>query len=114
MQAAPRVVCARRSVAVKADGAFIGSSTNFIVCLSTVAFLGAGRFGFAPSVAKVSTAGLKLVDRDIPLKSNDPAGTPLGRHPIMCACSSLGLHHDCVASFRRACMRGVLLLAHAQ
>lgn len=46
------------------------------MCTCTAAFLAAGRFGFAPTVNKVATAGLDLKERDSPIKSNDPAGAP--------------------------------------
>jgi photosystem I subunit 10 len=41
---------------------------------STTAFLGASRFGLAPSSTKTATAGLKLVGQDPGLKTGDPAG----------------------------------------
>ncbi|KAG0578942.1 hypothetical protein KC19_4G061500 [Ceratodon purpureus] len=53
---------------------YIGSSTNLIMIASTTAMLFAGRFGLAPSANRMSTAGLKLVDRDSGLQTGDPAG----------------------------------------
>ena len=41
---------------------------------SPTAFLGASRFGLAPSANKTATAGLKLVGQNPGLKSGDPAG----------------------------------------
>ena len=41
---------------------------------STGATLAAARFGLAPTVKKQATAGLKLVDKEVPLVTGDPAG----------------------------------------
>ena len=41
---------------------------------STALFLAAGRFGFAPTVNRPTTAGLKFYSRDGGLQSGDPAG----------------------------------------
>ncbi|MEW5302372.1 MAG: hypothetical protein WDW38_002472 [Sanguina aurantia] len=64
----------RSSVVVRSDAAFIGSTTNIIMVASTTAFLTAARFGLAPTVKKMATPRLKLVERDIGLISGDPAG----------------------------------------
>ncbi|KIZ03547.1 Photosystem I reaction center subunit psaK, chloroplastic [Monoraphidium neglectum] len=66
----------RRSVVVRADGGFIGSTTNIIMVASTGLTLAAGRFGLAPTVKQGTTAGLKLVNRgnSAGIISNDPAG----------------------------------------
>ncbi|KAI8467095.1 MAG: photosystem I reaction center subunit psaK, chloroplast precursor [Monoraphidium minutum] len=66
----------RRSVVVRADGAFLGSSTNIIMVASVGLCLAAGRFGLAPTVKRGTTAGLKLVDRSnsAGVMSNDPSG----------------------------------------
>jgi hypothetical protein len=59
---------------------------------STTACLAASRFGLAPSVKKVASAGLKLSDRPagaVGLMSNDPAGG-CGRQDQ--GCQSLRLH----------------------
>eukprot|EP00197_Chlamydomonas_leiostraca_P002156 CAMPEP_0202858160 /NCGR_PEP_ID=MMETSP1391-20130828/809_1 /ASSEMBLY_ACC=CAM_ASM_000867 /TAXON_ID=1034604 /ORGANISM="Chlamydomonas leiostraca, Strain SAG 11-49" /LENGTH=112 /DNA_ID=CAMNT_0049537047 /DNA_START=22 /DNA_END=360 /DNA_ORIENTATION=+ len=70
---APKVA-SRKAVVVRADGGFIGSTTNIIMVASTTACLAAARFGLAPSVKKVASAGLKLTERDVPLVTADPAG----------------------------------------
>ena len=41
---------------------------------TTGLFLGAARFGLAPSAKKGASAGLKLADRPVDLQSSDPAG----------------------------------------
>lgn len=41
---------------------------------TTAATLSAARFGLAPTVKKVATPGLKLVDREVPFVTGDPAG----------------------------------------
>ena len=73
LQKAPRAA-SRKAVVVRADASYLGSTTNLIMVASTAATLTAARFGLAPSVKKVSTAGLKLVDREVPFVTNDPAG----------------------------------------
>jgi photosystem I subunit 10 len=65
---------ARRAGPVAVRAGFFGSPENIIIIASTTAFLGASRFGLAPSATKTSTAGLKLVAQNPGLKSNDPAG----------------------------------------
>ncbi|GIL46266.1 hypothetical protein Vafri_3282 [Volvox africanus] len=72
----PAKATRRNSVVVRADGGFIGSSTNLIMVASTGACLAAARFGLAPSVKKQATAGLKLVEgkNAAGVISNDPAG----------------------------------------
>ncbi|PNH01137.1 Photosystem I reaction center subunit psaK, chloroplastic [Tetrabaena socialis] len=72
---APKVASRRTSVVVRADG-FIGSSTNLIMIASTTATLTAARLGFAPTVKKQATAGLKLVEgkNAAGVISNDPSG----------------------------------------
>lgn len=69
-------VASRRPLVCRADGGFIGSTTNVIMIASTTLFLAAGRFGLAPTTNKNATAGLKLVERGnaVGLKSNDPSG----------------------------------------
>jgi photosystem I subunit 10 len=79
----------RASVAVRADGGFIGSSTNVIMVAATGLTLAAGRFGLAPTVKQGTTAGLKLVDRSnaAGIISNDPAGAllcRLGSYHVLC------------------------------
>lgn len=61
---------------VRADGGFIGSTTNLIMVASTGLCLAAGKFGLAPTVKQGTTAGLKLVDRpnSAGIMSNDPSG----------------------------------------
>ncbi len=53
-----------------------------IMVASTATFLSAARFGLAPSVKKVATAGLKLVDREVPFVTNDPAGAVAARRGL--------------------------------
>lgn len=65
---------ARRAGPVAVRAGFFGSAENVIMIASTTAFLGASRFGLAPSANKTSTAGLKLVGQNPGLKSGDPAG----------------------------------------
>ncbi|GFR42572.1 hypothetical protein Agub_g3499 [Astrephomene gubernaculifera] len=66
----------RSAVVVRADGGFIGSTTNLIMVASTGACLTAARLGFAPTVKKQATAGLKLVEGSnaAGVLSNDPSG----------------------------------------
>ena len=45
-----------------------------IMVTTTGLFLGAARFGLAPSAKKGASAGLKLADRPVDLQSSDPAG----------------------------------------
>eukprot|EP00798_Chlamydomonas_sp_ICE-L_P013401 gene13401-19252_t len=73
--AAPRQVAkaGRKAVVVRADGAFIGSTTNIIMVASTTLCLAAAKFGLAPS-AKMGAVGLKLTERPVDLLSNDPSG----------------------------------------
>lgn len=41
---------------------------------ATAACLTAGRMGLAPTVKKTATAGLTLVEREVPFVTGDPAG----------------------------------------
>ena len=78
--AAPQKVAvarvSRKSLVCRADGGFIGSSTNLIMVASTGLSLAAGRFGLAPTVKNGTNAGLKLSERSSSagLLSGDPAG----------------------------------------
>ena len=54
-RAAP--VRSQRAVAARADGGYIGSSTNIIFVTSTTLLLAAGRFGLMPSSFKKASAG---------------------------------------------------------
>jgi len=69
-------VASRKALVCRADGGFIGSTTNVIMIASTTLFLGAARAGLAPTSNRNTTAGLKLVDSGnaVGLKSGDPAG----------------------------------------
>jgi len=60
----------------RADGGYLGSTTNIIMIASTTLFLSAARFGLAPTANRNATAGLKLVEKGnaVGLKSNDPDG----------------------------------------
>ncbi|KAG2490569.1 hypothetical protein HYH03_010963 [Edaphochlamys debaryana] len=66
----------RRNVVVRADGAFLGSSTNVIMIASTGACLAAARFGFAPTSRRNTNQVLKLEESKNPstVLTNDPAG----------------------------------------
>jgi len=69
-------VASRRPLVCRADGGYLGSTTNIIMIASTTLFLSAARFGLAPTANRNATAGLKLVEKGnaVGLKSNDPDG----------------------------------------
>ncbi|KAL6762073.1 photosystem I reaction center subunit psaK, chloroplast precursor [Haematococcus lacustris] len=68
---APKVASRKHTVTCRAE--FIGSTTNLIMVASTGLCLAAGRFGLAPTVKKVAKP-LKLVEREVPQTTWDPAG----------------------------------------
>jgi photosystem I subunit 10 len=75
-RAAPAKVSRSSRLVCRADGGFIGSSTNLIMVASTATFLAAGKFGLAPTVKRGTDAGCRLQDRPnaVGLISNDPSG----------------------------------------
>ncbi|KAF6253965.1 polypeptide 37 precursor [Scenedesmus sp. NREL 46B-D3] len=75
-KAAQPAKVSRSRLVCRADGGFIGSSTNLIMVASTTAFLAAGKFGLAPTVKRGTDAACKLQDRPnaAGLISNDPTG----------------------------------------
>ena len=75
-QQAPRVQ-SRRNVVVKADAGFLGSFENKVMATSVATFLAAGRFGLAPTSARVTGAAtpMKLNDvKDMDIATGDPSG----------------------------------------
>ncbi|GAX82399.1 hypothetical protein CEUSTIGMA_g9827.t1 [Chlamydomonas eustigma] len=64
----------RKALVCRADGAFIGSTTNIIMVASTGLCLAAARFGLAPSAKNGASANLKLSERPVDLMSSDPSG----------------------------------------